>query len=97
MAMEDEEEEAEGGQEEKCSNKPHSGLSRYKDWMLSLRRPGCSRLWMRCVSARFPGRGKVCEEPVAGCWGRTPGGSFTVSGMTGLRRCRGCLKEELEV
>lgn len=25
-----------------------------------------------------------------------PGGSFTVSGMMGLRRCSGCLKEQLE-
>lgn len=31
MAMEDEEEEAEGGQEEKCNNKSLSGLSMYRD------------------------------------------------------------------
>ena len=29
-------------------------------------------------------------------WERTPGGSLTVSGMMGLRRCSGCLKEALE-
>lgn len=29
-------------------------------------------------------------------WERTPGGSLTVSGMTGLRRCSGCLREVVE-
>lgn len=38
--MEMEEEVVEEGQEEKCNNRSHSGLSMYSDWVLSLRRPG---------------------------------------------------------
>lgn len=52
--MEEEEVEAEGGQEEK-NNRSHSGLSMYKDWVLSLRRPGCSLLFTKYFNARFPG------------------------------------------
>lgn len=29
-------------------------------------------------------------------WERMPGGSLTVSGMMGLRRCSGCLRDALE-
>lgn len=48
----EEEEEVEGGQEEKC-NRSHSGLSMYRDWVLSLRRPGCSLLLAKYFDARF--------------------------------------------
>lgn len=50
----------------------------YRDWMLSLRRPGCSRRWMRVRDWAFRG-GRDCT---AG-WHRTPGGSLTVPGMIG--------------
>lgn len=53
--MELEDEEAEGGQEEKCSSRSHSGLSIYSDCVLSLRRPGCSLLLMD-LNACFPRR-----------------------------------------
>lgn len=55
MVMEEEEEEGEGGQEEKCNNRSHSGLSMYRDWVLSLRRPGCSLLLTKYFNTRFPG------------------------------------------
>lgn len=42
--MEAEDEEEEGGQDEKCNSMSHSGLSIYSDWVLSLRRPGWSFL-----------------------------------------------------
>lgn len=61
--------------------------------MLSLRRPGCSLLLIR-EFPRFPGGVRVGLE--AADWEWTPGGSFTVSGMMGLRRCSRCLKEALE-
>lgn len=53
--MEEVEEEAEGGQEEKCNNRSHSEPSMYRDWVLSLRRPGCSRLQTKYFDARLPG------------------------------------------
>lgn len=55
MGMEEEEEEVEGGQEEKCNNRSHSGLSMYRDWVLSLRRPGCSLLLNKYFNAPFLG------------------------------------------
>ena len=61
--------------------------------MLSLRRPGVSLL-LKYFNAWFPGGVWVGLE--AADWEWTPGGSLTVSGMTGLRRCSGCLKEVLE-
>lgn len=58
--------------------------------MLSLRRPGCSRFLTENLNGRF-----LEGVGVADCeW--MPGGSLTVSGMTGLRRCSTCLKEALE-
>lgn len=45
--MDAEEVEAEGGQEEKCNNRSDSWLSMYMDWVLSLRRPGCSLLLIK--------------------------------------------------
>lgn len=53
--MEEEEEEVEGGQEENCNNRSCSAPSMYMDWVLSLRRPGCSLLLIKCVKARLPG------------------------------------------
>lgn len=93
MAMEEDEEEAEGGQEAKCNSRSQSAPSMYSDWVLSLRRPGWSRLFTRYLNARFPG-GVGLE---ATGWERTPGGSFTVSGMTGFRRCSGFLEEDSDV
>lgn len=54
-AMDAEDEEAEGGQEEKWSSRSHSVPSMYSDWVLSLRRPGCSLLLMDLMDAGFPG------------------------------------------
>ena len=88
-----EEEEVEGGQEEKCNSTSHCVLSMYRDWVLSVRRPGCSLLL--CLNARFPGGVQFGLEAAEWAW--MPGGSFTVAGMTGLRRCSGCLWEESEV
>lgn len=51
MEMEEEEEEVEGGQEEKSNSRSHSGLSMYRDWVLSLRRPGYSRLFTKYFNA----------------------------------------------
>ena len=42
--MEVEDEEEEGGQDEKCNSMSDAGLSIYSDWVLSVRRPGCSFL-----------------------------------------------------
>lgn len=87
MAMEEDEDEAEGGQEAKRSSRSRSAPSMYRDWVLSLRRPGCSRLLTGNRDA---------AGPEAGGWGRTPRGSLTVSGMTGVRRCSGFLEEQEE-
>lgn len=94
-AMDVEDEEAEGGQEEKWSSRSHSVPSMYSDWVLSLRRPGCSRLLMDLMDAGFPG-GELREEPWLSACGLMPCGSLTVSGMMGLRRCNRCLREEPE-
>lgn len=89
--MEVEDEDEEGGQEEKRSSTSLSGLSMYSDWVLSLRRPGWSFL-LKQFKGQFAG----------GVWGleadcnRTPGGSLTVSGMTARRRCSGRLEQVLE-
>lgn len=93
-AMEVEEEEAEGGHEEKCNSRSHSGPSMYKDWVLPLRRTGCSLLRIRYLKACLAGGAEAAAEAAA--WEWTPGGSLTVSGMTGLRRCSGCRAEALE-
>lgn len=95
IAIDVEDEEAEGGQEEKCSSRSHSVLSMYSDWVLSLRRPGCSRRLMDLSEAGFPG-GELREEPWLSACGLMPCGSLTVSGIMGLRRCNRCLREELE-
>lgn len=50
----------------------------YRDWMLSLRRPGCSRRVMRVRDCALRG----LRDWTAG-WHRTPGGSLTVPGMIG--------------
>lgn len=55
MEMDKEEEEADEGQEEKFSNSSHSALSMYRDWVLSFRRPGCSRLLRQNLKAPLPG------------------------------------------
>lgn len=55
MEMEEVDEEAEGGQEEKRNSRSHSELSMYRDWVLSLRRPGCSLLLIKDLKARLPG------------------------------------------
>lgn len=86
MATEEDEDEAEGGQEAKCSSRSQSAPSMYRDWVLSLRRPGCSRLLTGYRDAAGPEAGR----------GRTPRGSLTVSGMTGVRRCSGFLEEQEE-
>lgn len=94
-AMDVEDEEVEGGQEEKRSSRSHSVLSMYSDWVLSLRRPGCSRLLMDLMDTGSPG-GELREEPWLSVCGLMPCGSLTVSGMMGLRRCNRCLREEPE-
>lgn len=89
--IEVEDEEEEGGQDEKCNSMSHSGLSMYSDWVLSVRRPGWSFL-LKYFKAQFSG----------GVWGletdckRIPGGTLTVSGMTGRWRCSGRLEQVLE-
>lgn len=85
MATEEDEDAAEGGQEAKRSSRSQSAPSMYRDWVLSLRRPGCSRLLTGYRDAAGP------ED---GGGGRTPRGSLTVSGMTGVRRCSGFLEEQ---
>lgn len=90
VTMETEEEEAEeGGQEEKGNDRSDSGLVMYRDWVLSLRRPDCSLLLTRLLNVRLPGGMREWAGPEAGDWEWewTPGGSLTVLGMTGLRRC----------
>lgn len=96
IEREEEEDAAEGGHEEKCNSKSRSVPLIYKDWVLSLRRLRCSRFLTECKNARRSGGVEVWAKFEAAAWDRTPGGSLTVSGMTGQRRCRRCLREALE-
>lgn len=92
--MKEEDEDAEGGQEEKCSNRSHSGLSMNSDCVLSLQWPGCSFLLLKYFNAKFPGR-RVGEEDEDSAREGMPKGSLIVLGKTGFRRFSRCLKEAL--
>lgn len=63
----------------------------YRDWMLSLRRPGCSRRQTRVREWALRG-GKDCT---AG-WHWSPVGSLTVPGMMGWRRSSWSLGKDSE-
>lgn len=93
MEMKEEDEDAEGGQEEKCSNRSHSGLSN-SDCVLSLQWPGCSFLLLKCFNAKFLG-GRAGQEDEDSSREGVPKVSLIVLGMTGLQRLSGCLKEAL--
>lgn len=67
----------------------------YSDWVLSLRRPGCSRLLIDLRDVGSPS-GELREAPWLSACRLMPCGSLTVSGITGLRRCNRCLREEPE-
>lgn len=96
---EEEVEEEEGGGQGSCSL---LGFLMYTDWMLSLRRPGCS-LFLTRLKLRWPGGLRV--RPEAGVEAGMEAGveagvearaSFIVPGRTGWRRCTWSLKAELK-
>lgn len=66
MEIKEEDEDAEGVQEEKCSNRLQSGLSIYSDFAPSLRQLDCSFLLLKYLNAKFPGAGEEDEEGTPG-------------------------------
>lgn len=95
MEMKEDDEDAEGWQEEKCSNRLRSGLLIYSDCALSLWQLDCSFLLLKHFNAKFP-QGRAGEEDEDSDREGTSGESLIVSGMTGFCSFSGCLKEGIE-
>lgn len=94
MEMKEEDEDAEGGQEENCSNGSHSGPWMHSDCVRSSWRLGCSFLLLKYFNTKFPG-GRAGEQDENSEREGGPKGSLIVSGMTGLWCFSRCLKEAL--